>query len=57
MSDSDFDAVTAASSRWMQAWMDQDRAILDAFLGPDFALIIFTVPTLPFVGDAALAVA
>ena len=48
MSDSDFDAVTAASSRWMQAWMDQDRAILNGFLGPDFALIISTVPTRPF---------
>src|SRR5438270_13583924 len=48
MSESDFDAVTAASSRWMQAWMDQDRATLDAFLGPDFALIVSTVPTTPF---------
>jgi hypothetical protein len=48
MSDSDFDAVTAASTRWMQAWMDQDRATLDGFLGPDFALIISTVPTKPF---------
>jgi hypothetical protein len=48
MSDSDFDAVVAASIRWMQAWMDQDRASLDAFLGPDFALIVSTVPTKPF---------
>ena len=48
MSDADFDAVVGASTRWMQAWMDQDRATLDAFLGPDFALIVSTVPTIPF---------
>ena len=48
MSDADFDAVVAASTRWMQAWMDQDRTTLDAFLGPDFALIVSTVPTKPF---------
>jgi hypothetical protein len=47
-SDADFGAVVAASTRWMQAWMDQDRATLDAFLGPDFALIVSTVPTAPF---------
>lgn len=49
MSDSDFDTVIAASSRWMQAWIDQDRATLDAFLAPDFALIVSTVPTKPLV--------
>lgn len=48
MNDADFDAVVAASTRWMQAWMDQDHATLDAFLGPDFALIVSTVPTKPF---------
>jgi hypothetical protein len=48
MSDSDFDAVTSASNRWMQAWMEQDRTMLDAFLGPDFALVVSTVPTKPF---------
>ena len=48
MSDADFDAVVAASTRWMQAWMDQDRATLDGFLGPDFALIVSPVPTKPF---------
>src|SRR5438270_7412762 len=48
MSDSDFNDVVAASSRWMQAWMDQERIALDAFLGPDFALIVSTVPTRPF---------
>lgn len=48
MSDVDFDAVTAASRRWMQAWMEQDRKTLDEFLGPDFALVVSTVPTKPF---------
>jgi len=48
MSDAGFDAVVAASTRWMQAWMDQDRATLDEFLAPDFALIVSTFPTKPF---------
>lgn len=48
MTEADFDEVIAASTRWMQAWMDQDRAALDEFLAPDFALIISTVPTKPF---------
>lgn len=47
MKDPDFDAVVAASTCWMQAWMDQDRATLDDYLGPDFALIVSTVPTRP----------
>jgi hypothetical protein len=33
------------STRWMRAWMDQDRATLEPFLAPDYALIISTVPT------------
>jgi hypothetical protein len=49
VSNSEFDAVVAASTRWMQAWMDQDRTTLDALLGPDFALIVSTVPEKPFV--------
>jgi ketosteroid isomerase-like protein len=48
MGDADFDAATAAATHWMQAWMDQDRATLDAFLAPDFELIVSTVPTKPF---------
>jgi hypothetical protein len=47
MNDGDFDAVVAASTRWMQAWMDQDRETLDAFLGPDFVLVVSTVPDRP----------
>lgn len=48
MTDPEFDVVVTASTRWMQAWMDQDRATLDGFLAPDFALIVSTVPTKPF---------
>jgi hypothetical protein len=48
MSDVDFDAVTAASRRWMQAWMEQDRTTLNEFLGPDFVLVVSTVPMKPF---------
>ena len=48
MSTAEFDAVIAASTSWMQAWMDQDRAVLNSFLAPDFALIVSTVPTRPF---------
>ena len=48
MSNADFDAVVAASTRWMRAWMDQDRATLDGFLAPDFALIVSTMPNKAF---------
>jgi hypothetical protein len=44
----DYVAVAALSTRWMQAWMDQDRAALDGFLAPDYALVVSTVPTRPF---------
>ena len=40
----DFAAVHAASDRWMQAWIDQDMAVLDASLAPDFTLIIGNAP-------------
>lgn len=40
----DFAAVRAASERWMRAWVDQDVAALDAFLAPDFTLIIGNAP-------------
>lgn len=46
--DNDFDAVRAVSERWMQAWLEQDRATLDALLAPDYALIVSTSPTQPF---------
>ena len=40
----DFAAVRAASDRWMRAWVDQDLGALDAFLAPDFTLIIGNAP-------------
>ena len=40
----DFTAVRAASERWMRAWVDQDLAALDAFLAPDFTLVIGNAP-------------
>ncbi len=42
--ESDYTAVRAASERWMRAWLDQDVAALDAFLAPDFALVIGNAP-------------
>jgi ketosteroid isomerase-like protein len=40
----DFETVRATSERWMRAWVDQDLAALDAFLAPDFTLIIGNAP-------------
>ena len=45
--DEDFAAVQRLSRQWMDAWMAQDRATLDCFLAPDFALIVSSVPTHP----------
>jgi hypothetical protein len=41
---SDSDAILAASNRWMRAWMEQDRATLEACLAPDFTLIASSAP-------------
>jgi hypothetical protein len=46
--DPDYIAVEEISRRWMQAWIDQDRATLDSLLTDDYSLIVSTVPTLPF---------
>ena len=43
-SDSDFPAIRAASDRWMRAWKEQDRAVLEELLAPDYALIIASAP-------------
>lgn len=40
--------VEQRSSRWMQAWVDQDRAVLEDSLAPDFALIVSANPSQPF---------
>jgi hypothetical protein len=57
MSDADFDEVLDTSRRWMQAWMDQDREVLDSILAPDYALVISTIPTVPFERPAWLETA
>lgn len=41
----DFDAVRETSQRWMTAWVDQDLGALDAFLAPDYALVIGNAPS------------
>lgn len=35
------------SNRWMQAWVGNDRAVLEAMLAPDFALIVSAASTRP----------
>ena len=44
MSDASFDLVVQTSKRWMQAWMDQDRAKLEDMLTDDYSLIIASAP-------------
>jgi ketosteroid isomerase-like protein len=36
--------ITELSTRWMRAWMDNDRATLEAMLAPDYALIVSSLP-------------
>ena len=43
------------SDRWMQAWVKQDRAVLEDSLAPDFELIVSATPTTPFPRDRWLA--
>lgn len=43
------------SDRWMQAWVTQDRAILEDSLAPDFALIVSANPTQSMPRDRWLA--
>ena len=44
MSQADFETVISTSKRWMQAWINQDRATLESILAPDYALIVSTGP-------------
>lgn len=37
-------SIEALSKSWMQGWIDQDRAALEEFLAPDYALVISSVP-------------
>lgn len=39
------DQIQALSERWMRAWMELDRATLDAMLAPDYALIVSSMAT------------
>lgn len=36
--------ILARSRAWMNAWVEQDRAILEDSLAPDFALIVSAMP-------------
>ena len=36
--------ILERSNRWMQAWMEQDRAALEQYLAPDYALVISIAP-------------
>ena len=45
--EADFPAVEPALQRWMQAWVEQDHATLDALLASDYTLVVSTIPTLP----------
>lgn len=37
-------AIEARSAAWMQAWVDQDHAVLEDSLAPDYALIVSAMP-------------
>jgi len=47
--------VLTRSNRWMQAWVNQDRAALEDSLAPDFALTVSANPTQPMHRDRWLA--
>lgn len=36
--------IEELSKAWMQCWINQDRAALEEFLAPDYALVISSVP-------------
>lgn len=48
-------AIVDRSKRWMQAWVEQDRAVLEDSLAPDFALIVSAMPEQLFERDRWLA--
>jgi hypothetical protein len=47
--------IADRSNRWMQAWVEQDRATLEDSLASDFALIVSANPTQLFPRDRWLA--
>lgn len=48
-------AIVDRSTRWMNAWVDQDRAVLEDSLAPDFALIVSANPRQPMERERWLA--
>lgn len=42
------------SRQWMQAWIDQDQAALEALLAPDYSLIVSSLPDQRFNREAWL---
>ena len=36
--------IIERSNRWMQAWVERDRATLEDSLAPDFALVVSAMP-------------
>ena len=47
--------IADRSSRWMRAWVEQDRATLEDSLASDFALVVSASPTQPMPRDRWLA--
>ena len=47
--------VERAATRWMQAWVTLDRAILEDSLAQDFTLIVSAFPTRPMARQTWLA--
>jgi len=48
-------AIADRSTRWMQAWVEQDYATLEDSLAPDFALILSAAPEQLFPRERWLA--
>ena len=38
--------IEAAANRWMQAWVERDRAVLEESLAAEFALVVSATPAL-----------
>jgi len=47
--------IERAARRWMEAWVAQDRVVLEDSLAADFALVVSAFPDRPMVRDAWLA--
>jgi len=40
------ETIEAAANRWMHAWVEQDAAVLEESLAPDFSLVVSATPAL-----------